>query len=316
MTTDILRDLGPIFLGSRLKRLAERMQAGATRMIEDAGLGVQPAHMPLLTALDRGPMTVGQLVEVVGTSQPGVTRTAGQLIDMGLVHSVSGTDQRQRTLSLTAAGKAAMARTKLLIWPRIEKAVNEICDGLSGPLLDQIAAIEEALAVKPLNERVAGIARDTLIIREYSDDLAPDFYEINAEWITSMFRLEQTDREVLENPKERIIEPGGTILFVEAPNLGVVGTCALQKTGATSFELTKMGVRASARGLKAGEFLLSAVIDRAKTMGAKTLYLLTNKRCEAAIHLYEKLEFQHDAEIMEKYGTRYERCDVAMRYRG
>ena len=44
--TDILRDLGPIFLGSRLKRLAERMQAGAARMIEDAGLGVQPAHMP------------------------------------------------------------------------------------------------------------------------------------------------------------------------------------------------------------------------------------------------------------------------------
>jgi GNAT superfamily N-acetyltransferase len=117
---------------------------------------------------------------------------------------------------------------------------------------------------------VARIARGTLIIREYSNDLASDFYEINAEWITSMFCLEQTDREVLENPKERIIAPGGTILFVEAPNLGVVGACALQKTGATSFELTKMGVRASARGLKAGEFLLSAVIDRARTRGAKT----------------------------------------------
>jgi len=316
MTTDILRELGPIFLGSRLKRLAERMQAGAARTIEDAGLGVQPAHMPLLTALDRGPMTVGQLVEVVGSSQPGVTRAAGQLIDMGLIHSVSGTDQRQRTLSLTAAGDAVMARTKLLIWPRIETAVNEICDGLSSPLLDQITAIEEALAAKPLNERVAGIARDTLIIRDYSDDLAADFYEINAEWITSMFRLEQTDREVLENPKERIIEPGGTILFVEAPHLGVIGTCALQKTGASSFELTKMGVRASARGLKAGEFLLSTAIDRAKIMGAKTFYLLTSKRCESAIHLYEKLGFQHDAEIMEKYGARYERCDVAMRYRG
>ena len=112
----------------------------------------------------------------------------------------------------------------------------------SGPVLDQVTAIEEALAVKPLHERVAGIARGTLIIREYSDDLASDFYEINAEWITSMFCLEQTDREVLENPKERIIAPGGTILFVEAPNLGVVGACALQKTGATNFELTKMGV--------------------------------------------------------------------------
>jgi N-acetylglutamate synthase-like GNAT family acetyltransferase/DNA-binding MarR family transcriptional regulator len=316
MTTDILRDLGPIFLGSRLKRLAERLQAGAARVIADAGLQVQPAHMPLLTALDRGPLTVGQLVEAVGTSQPGVTRTAGQLIDMGLVQSASGADQRQRTLSLTPAGEAAMARTKLLLWPRVEKAVKEICDGLSGPLLDQIAAIETALAAKPLNERVATIAPDALIIREYSDDLAADFYDINAEWINAMFRLEQTDREVLENPHERIIEPGGTILFVEAPGLGVVGTCALQKTGERSFELTKMGVRANARGLKAGEFLLSAMIHRAKAMHAETLYLLTNERCEAAVHLYEKIGFRHDAKIMERYGSRYERCDVAMRYHG
>jgi ribosomal protein S18 acetylase RimI-like enzyme len=315
MTTDILCDLGPIFLGSRLKRLAERFQAGAARAITDAGLPMQSAHMPLLAALDRGPLTVGQLVETVGTSQPGVTRAAGQLIDLGLVQSASGSDQRQRTLSLTMAGEAAMARTKMLLWPRVETAVKEICDGLSGPLLDQIAAIETALAARPFDERVANTPHAALIIREYSDDLARDFYEINAEWINSMFRLEPTDREVLEKPRARIVEPGGAILFVEAPGLGIVGTCALQKTAKGKFELTKMGVRASARGLKAGEFLLAAIIDRARAMGAETLYLLTNKRCEAAIHLYEKLGFEHDAEIMAKYGSRYERSDVAMRYR-
>ena len=316
MMADILKELGPLFLGSRLKRLAERMQVGAARAAIDVGLPVLPAHAPLLAALDRGALTVGQVVEAVGTSQPGITRTAGQLIDMGLVQSTSGADQRQRTLSLTPAGEAVMARSKLLLWPRIDKAVREICDGLSGPLLDQIAAIETALAAKPLNVRVAAIAPDALVIREYSDDLAQDFHEINAEWITSMFRLEQTDREVLENPRERIIEPGGAILFVAAPGLGVVGTCALQKTGEGCFELTKMGVRASARGLKAGEFLLAATIARAAALGAETLYLLTNKRCEAAIHLYEKLGFRHDAGIMATYGARYARCDVAMRYRG
>jgi N-acetylglutamate synthase-like GNAT family acetyltransferase/DNA-binding MarR family transcriptional regulator len=315
MATDILSDLGPVFLGSRLKRLAERFQAGAARVVSDAGLPMQPAHMPLLAALDRGPLTVGQLVDAVGTSQPGVTRTAGQLIDLGLVQSAAGADQRQRTLSLTLAGEAAMARAKMLIWPRVEIAVKEICDGLSGHLLDQIAAIERALAATPFDKRVVNTAQAKLIIREYSDDLARDFYEINAEWINTMFRLEQTDREVLENPRERILEPGGAILFVEAPGLGIVGTCALQKTEEGAFELTKMGVRASARGLKAGEFLLAAIIDRAKTMGVETLYLLTNRRCEAAIHLYEKLGFKHDAEIMAKYGSRYERSDVAMKYR-
>src|SRR5437868_9372957 len=167
MVPDILRDLGPIFLGSRLKRLAERMQGGAARIIIDAGLPLQPAQMPLLAALDRSPLTVGQLVEAVGSSQPGVTRAVGQLVSLGLVGSVRGEDQRQRTLSLTPAGEAAMARIKLLIWPRIARAVTELLDNISGPLLDQIGEIEAALAARPLDARVAALAPDGLVIRDF-----------------------------------------------------------------------------------------------------------------------------------------------------
>ena len=153
-----------------------------------------------------------------------------------------------------------------------------------------------------------------MILHEFGDDLAHHFHDINVEWIEAMFRLEATDRKVLENPRAQIIAGGGTILFVEAPGLGIVGTCALQKTGETSFELTKMGVRSAARGLKAGEFLLAAIIARAQALGADPLYLLTSARCAAAIHLYEKLGFRHDAQIMAEYGARYARCDVAMRH--
>lgn len=158
--------------------------------------------------------------------------------------------------------------------------------------------------------------RPALTIREFDDSLAGAFHDINAAWIEAMFTLERPDREVLENPRTAVIEPGGAILFVEAAGLGVVGTCALRKTGPDAFELTKMGVSESARGLKAGEFLLRAVIERAAAMGAHTLYLLTNRKCAAAVHLYEKLGFTHDAAIMAEYGSRYQRCNVAMRYTG
>lgn len=130
-----------------------------------------------------------------------------------------------------------------------------------------------------------------------------------------MFVLEDTDRQVLRNPQSMIIDKGGDILFVAVEGLGVVGACALMpsKDGG-AFELTKMGVLDVARGLKAGEFLLAAVLERARDMGIETLFLLTNKKCAAAIHLYEKLGFAHDGKIMATYGARYERCDVAMRY--
>jgi GNAT superfamily N-acetyltransferase len=174
--------------------------------------------------------------------------------------------------------------------------------------------VEDALEATPLDVLAARSGKQVLAIREFSDDLAHHFHDINAEWIEEMFRLEATDKEVLENPRTKIIDGGGLVLFVEARGLGIVGTCALQKTGTHSFELTKMGVRPSARGLKAGEFLLDAVIERAMSMGAQPLYLLSNAKCAAAVHLYEKLGFQHDAGIMAEYGARYERCDVAMRY--
>jgi ribosomal protein S18 acetylase RimI-like enzyme len=157
----------------------------------------------------------------------------------------------------------------------------------------------------------------TLSIQPWSPDLATAFHDINAQWIEAMFALEDNARAILENPQSMIIDKGGDILFVTVEGLGIVGACALmpaKQPGA--FELTKMGVLDSARGLKAGEFLLAAVLDRARDMGIETLFLLTNKKCEAAIHLYEKLGFVHDAEIMATYGARYERCDVAMLFVG
>lgn len=154
-----------------------------------------------------------------------------------------------------------------------------------------------------------------LRILDYDDALAPAFRDINAQWIQAMYSLEQTDVDVLDHPRERIIDKGGDILFVEADGLGVVGACALQKTGEDQYELTKMGVLETARGRKAGEALLKAVIDRARALGARRLYLLSNRKSEAAIHLYEKLGFSHDEGIMAEFGARYARCNVAMLYR-
>ncbi|HTZ72079.1 MAG TPA: bifunctional helix-turn-helix transcriptional regulator/GNAT family N-acetyltransferase [Acetobacteraceae bacterium] len=313
--SDILRDQGHLFLGSRLKRLGERMQGDVARIVADAGLAIQPAQYPILATLDlHGAQPVGEIVRVTGVSQPAVTRSLGRLQELGLVEAGRAAgDQRQRIVSLTAAGRVAMARSKAAVWPLVEAAVVDVCAGLSGSLLEQLGAIEDALVTRPLHAR--GAALGGLTIVAFSDDLAAAFHDINAQWISSMFTLEATDREVLEAPRARIIDPGGDILFVAAAGLGIVGTCALQKTGEKQFELTKMGVLERARGRKAGEFLLRAVLRRAAELDAERLYLLTNSACGPAIHLYEKLGFVHDAGIMREFGARYRRCDVAMLYR-
>ncbi len=297
-------------LGSRLKRLAERLQTGAELIARDCGLPTQPAQMPLLTALWRhGSLGVGQAAELTGFSQPAITRVARQLERMGLVAGRGvAADRRARRLSLTARGKEVMATAQTSLWPRIRAAVAETCD--IDAVLEHVAAIEAALAARPLDRRPGpGFA-----IRQFHDRLAADFARINRQWIEAMYALEAVDEAQLADPRGEIVDPGGDILFVEDPELGIVGTCGLLKTGEAEFELIKMAVLPEARGRGAGEFLLRATIERAFAMGAERLFLLTNGKSEAAIRMYGRNGFVHDAEILARCGGEYARCDVAMRY--
>jgi DNA-binding MarR family transcriptional regulator/N-acetylglutamate synthase-like GNAT family acetyltransferase len=315
MPLDVIRAQPHLYLGSRLKRLAERMQADVIKLSERAGLPLQPGQCPLLATLGQaGPLTIGDLTEALGISQPAVTRLAARLAEIGYVTiERRGRDQRHKTVALTQEGSAALARARQVFMPEVEAAVHDILRGLPADFLDAVTELENRLETVPLSRRVPQPLPD-LVIRDFTDDLAPDFRRINAEWISAMYKLEQTDIDVLENPRARIIDQGGAILFVESPSLGIIGACALQKTGDRQYELTKMGVSASARGCKAGEFLLRAAIERATLLGAKRLYLLSNRKSAAAIHLYEKLGFVHDTGIMTEFGGRYGRCDVAMLY--
>jgi DNA-binding MarR family transcriptional regulator len=232
--TDIIADLGHLFLGSRLKRLAERLQAGAAKSFIDAGFTVQPGHMPLLAALDaHGPLSITALVDLVGVSQPAVTRNLAGLVDMGLVTATATPgNRRQKTVALTPAGAELLDRLKAELWPPIEAAVAAMCAPLAGPLLGQVAALETALADRPLDARVAAAAGpDTLSIETFRDDLAPAFAAINGEWIAAMYSLEATDRDVLGNPRARIIDTGGEILFARSAALGLVGAVALMPAG-------------------------------------------------------------------------------------
>ena len=151
MVDDIVEQLGHLALGTRLKRLGERLQAETTRFIEASGLPVPASQFPLLAALDRpGGLTVGELAEAVGVSQPGITRSVARLAEQGLITVTheSG-DRRRRSVQLTPAGDEVVARARTEVWPHVEAAVIEACDGLDGPLLGELAELEARLDRDP-----------------------------------------------------------------------------------------------------------------------------------------------------------------------
>lgn len=314
---DIVSDRSALFLGSRLKRLAERMQSQVVRLVEQADLPLQPSHMPLLGTLDRdGPQTISVLTEAMQVAQPTITRALSRLVELGLVEiNREQRDQRHKTVRLTEAGRAALDRAKILVWNRTEGAVEEVLAELDPAFLDRLTALEAMLIREPLDARAGRHWARGVTIEPYSDALAPAFKSINAEWINDMYEMEAADLKVLDHPREAILNDGGVILFATVEGVGPVGTCALRRMGGHAFELTKMGVLKAARGAKIGEMLMQAAIAEAERLGADPLFLLSNKKSAAAIRLYEKSGFVHDAGIMDKYGSAYVRCDVAMIYR-
>ncbi|WP_204251229.1 MarR family winged helix-turn-helix transcriptional regulator [Elioraea rosea] len=158
MTQDVIRSLGYLCLGTRLKRLGEALQADVQRVLDELDPPVQASHHPLLAALDRlGPLAVGELAQAVGLSQPGITRSIAQLAALGLVEQAQpNDDQRRRIISLTTSGRGLVQSARRNAWPRIERAVAALCEGLSGPLLEQLSAIEDGLAAAPMHRRAAG----------------------------------------------------------------------------------------------------------------------------------------------------------------
>ncbi|HEV7248865.1 MAG TPA: MarR family transcriptional regulator [Shinella sp.] len=155
MTEDIVRALGYLCLGSRLKRIGEQVQSDTQRIMERLDVPLQAGQYPLLAAIDRlGPLSIGELAAALGITQPGVTRAAGLLAEAGYITARKEKgDQRIRRLSLTQEGQALIDRSRQDIWPAIEAAVRDTCDGLDGSFIAQLDQLEDALQEKPLHRR-------------------------------------------------------------------------------------------------------------------------------------------------------------------
>ena len=154
---DLIATLGYLCLGSRLKRLGERMQAGVAQHLAARGLDVQPAQLPLLWALiESGPLTIGALGERLGISQPGVSRAVAALEVQGLVRPADpARDRRQRQLAISPQGEALIAHLSATLFPAIEQAVATLCNTAGPDLLGQIDLIEDGLGVRSLDVRIA-----------------------------------------------------------------------------------------------------------------------------------------------------------------
>lgn len=135
------------------------------------------------------------------------------------------------------------------------------------------------------------------------------FKELNERWIRDLFVVEYADLYEIDHPMENIIDKGGYIFIAELDG-EAVGSFAMMKSPNPryDYELVKFAVNPDIQGKGIGKKLISHCIGEARQLGARRLFLESNRRCEAAVYLYRKFGFR---EIPITH-TDYARCDIQM----
>ncbi|MGY4539508.1 GNAT superfamily N-acetyltransferase/DNA-binding MarR family transcriptional regulator [Mucilaginibacter sp. UYNi724] len=303
---------GKMALGSRLRRLSELITEQAGKVYGLYDIDMQPKWFPVFYALSKGEeKSITQIANEIGHSHPSVSTIVKEMLKKNLVQeSLHKADGRKNYITLSSPGLAineriqsqyadvnaaienALAETQYNIWKAIEEWEF---------LLEQKDLLKRVQDEKKIRE-----SKDVEII-SYDPKYQPAFRQLNIDWITQYFKMEEADHKSLDHPNEYILDKGGQILIALYQGQPV-GTCALIKIDSNTFELAKMAVSGEAKGKGIGFLLGKAAIAKAREMGADKLYLESNTILKPAINLYHKLGFKKITGIPSPY----ERCNIQM----
>jgi putative acetyltransferase len=113
-----------------------------------------------------------------------------------------------------------------------------------------------------------------------------------------------TDKDI-SDIETHYLNRGGIFELLEDESGNLLGTVGLFPMDAETVELRKMYFAKELRGKGFGKKMLERMIEKARELGFKKIYLETAKILQEAVHLYEKYGFK---ETSEKHTPR---CDQA-----
>ena len=116
----------------------------------------------------------------------------------------------------------------------------------------------------------------------YDKKYKEDFIEMNKQWISQMFVLEEEDLLVLNNI-EGALEAGGQIFFAVNDDEEVLACCMIAPLPSGEWEIEKFCARGMYTGTGAGSACLKACMDYAREKGVEKVVMVTNTKCEQAI---------------------------------
>lgn len=311
---EFFNKVGKVALGSRLRLMTAIITDDAARIYESYGMNFMPKWFPVFyTLMEEKEITITEIAVEIGHSQPSVSKIVQEMIAVGLVEENQKTnDKRRNIVGLTTKGWEFSKELKLQlkdVEAAVDGLITESSHNLWAALEEWEFLLEQKSLLKRVNEQKKKRESQDVQIVAFEPQYLDAFRSLNTEWISTYFEMEEADYKALDNPDEYILDKGGKI-FVALYRNEPVGVCALIKMNDSEydFEMAKMAVSPKAQGKNIGFLLGQAIVNSARELGAKTIYLESNTMLKPAINLYYKLGFQKVFGL----ATPYKRCNIQM----
>jgi len=310
---DIIQKLGPLAFASRLKRISEGLMRDVSQIYRELDVDFQARWFPVMYLLgQKSPLAVTEIAKELNMTHPAINQIAAAMTRAGLMESTRDTrDERRRLLSISKEGGRVMKKL-VPVWKDIEAATRQVLDESGPDTLALLDRIETALREKSMYRRVTARTKrrqyDAVEIIEYEPKLRKEFERLNTAWLKKYFTVEAYDKALMSDPRRRIVNKGGFIIFARLDG-EIAGTVAVLRHDDGTMELAKMAVDEKWQGKQIGKRLACAVIERIASAGHDELILYTNPILVAANNLYRKLGF---VEIKEASPTKFERFSIKM----
>lgn len=147
-------------------------------------------------------------------------------------------------------------------------------------------------------------------IVEYQDKYKEYFIQFNTDWIKDYFGfLEEEDIATFQHIEESLKQ--GAMIYFALENGNILATCMAKPSGNDgTWEICKLGSNKRLPHKGAGSAVFEAAMKWAVSHGARKLFILSNSRLKAALHIYEKYGF-HEVKLTD---YEYIRGDIAFEY--
>ncbi|EPJ43704.1 MAG: hypothetical protein OFPII_39940 [Osedax symbiont Rs1] len=312
-----MQTLGSLSLGSRCKRLSDRMYKDVACIYQELGIALHPSFFPLFNLLhQQGPLSVTQAADSLNVSHPAISKIANKMQAEKLLYKTADPSDERRSF-LVLDDKA------LLLLPKIAPILNamrtyldSIIDNQQFPILQALDEFERAYQEKglinPVLNALATSAQSQLVtIEQWRSEYKQDFYRLNYAWLKKYFdaQLNQLDRQALDTPESYYLSRGGYIWFATLDDLPV-GCIALANHGNAVYEISKMAVDEQHQGLGIGRKMLLTALDKARKLQATTVYLETSSLLPRAFTLYQHMGFSQKNH--PQGAALYQRSDIYM----